>query len=41
MFKKIIIMAAASHAVLASSFYMDLEYDSENDLYIVNGVVGT
>ena len=41
MFKKIIIMAAASHAVLAKSFYMDLEYDKENDLYVVNGVIGS
>ena len=41
MFKKIIIMAAATHAVLAKSFYMDLKYDTTNDLYYVNGVIGT
>ena len=33
MFKKIIIVAAASHAVLAKHLYMDIDYDQENDLY--------
>ena len=41
MFKKIIMMAAATHVVLANSFYMDLSYDSENDLYVVYGAIGT